>query len=143
MPGKVNPTQCEAVTMAAVQVMGNDAAIGFAASQGNFELNVFITVITYNYFQSLDLLADCMDSFGEHCAAGITANREKMRENLDRSLMNVTCLSPVIGYENAAKLAKTAHETGETLKDACVRLGFLTAEEFDDIYKPDELIHPA
>ena len=143
MPGKVNPTQCEAVTMAAVQVMGNDAAIGFAASQGNFELNVFITVIAYDFFQSLNLLADCMDSFGEHCAAGITADRDKMRENLDRSLMNVTCLSPVIGYENAAKLAKTAHETGETLKDACVRLGFLTAEEFDGIYHPDELIHPA
>ena len=143
MPGKVNPTQCEAVTMAAVQVMGNDAAIGFAASQGNFELNVFITVIAYDFFQSLNLLADCMDSFGEHCAAGITADRDKMRENLDRSLMNVTCLSPVIGYENAAKLAKTAHETGETLKDACVRLGFMTAEEFDGIYHPDELIHPA
>lgn len=140
MPGKVNPTQCEALTMLCTEVMGNDATVGFAASQGNFELNVFITVIAFKYFESLNLLADGMDSFGKNCAAGIKADRGKMRENLDRSLMNVTALSPVIGYENAAKVAKAAHETGETLREAALRLGFMTAEEFDEIYHPEQNI---
>ncbi len=140
MPGKVNPTQCEALTMLCAEVMGNDATVGFAASQGNFELNVFITVIAFKYFESLNLLADGMDSFGKNCAAGIKADRLKMRENLDRSLMNVTALSPVIGYENAAKVAKAAHETGETLREAALRLGFMTAEEFDEIYHPEQNI---
>ncbi|MEE0955062.1 MAG: class II fumarate hydratase [Eubacterium sp.] len=142
MPGKVNPTQCEAVTMVAVQVMGNDTAVGIGASQGNFELNVFIPVITYNYIQSLNLLADVMDSFNTKCVSGIKANKEKMHENLERSLMLVTGLSPYIGYENAAKVAHKAHEDNSTLKEACLALGFLTEEEFDRDFHPEKMIGP-
>ena len=131
MPGKVNPTQCEAVTMVAVQVMGNDATIGFAASQGNFELNVFMPVIAYNFLQSVDLLADAIRSFNERCAAGIEANRAKMDANLHNSLMLVTALNPHIGYENAARVAKKAFAEDTSLREACVALGFLTADEFD------------
>ena len=139
MPGKVNPTQCEAVTMAAVQVMGNDAAIGFAASQGNFELNVFMPLITYDYLQSVRLLSDVMKSFEENCVRGIRANRQKCRENLDRSLMLVTALNPYIGYENAAKTAKFAYEKDISLKEACVKLGFLSSERFDEVFHPEEM----
>lgn len=140
MPGKVNPTQCEAVTMVAVQVMGNDATIGFAASQGNFELNVFMPVIAYNYLQSVRLLADVIGSFDERCAGGITANREKMDHNLHDSLMLVTCLNPSIGYENAAKVAHKAFDEGTSLREACVSLGFLTSEEFDEVFKPEDMV---
>ena len=139
MPGKVNPTQCEAVTLAAVQGMGNDAAIGFAASQGNFELNVFMPLIAYNYLQSVKLLADVMDSFEENCVRGIKANRQKCKENLDRSLMLVTALNPYIGYENAAKTAKFAYENDISLKEACVKLGFLSSERFDEVFHPEEM----
>ena len=140
MPGKVNPTQCEAVTMVAVQVMGNDAAIGFAASQGNFELNVFMPVIAYNYLQSVRLLADAIRSFDEHCACGIVADRERMHHNLHDSLMLVTCLNPHIGYENAARVAHKAFDEGTSLKEACVALGYLTAERFDEVFKPEEMV---
>ncbi len=140
MPGKVNPTQCEAVTMVAVQVMGNDAAIGMAASQGNFELNVFMPVIAYNYLQSVRLLADAIVSFDERCASGITANREKMGENLHRSLMLVTSLNPYIGYDNAARVAKKAFAEGTSLKEACVALGLLTPERFDEVFHPEQMV---
>lgn len=140
MPGKVNPTQCEAVTMVAVQVMGNDAAIGFAASQGNFELNVFMPVIIYNFLQSVRLLADCMDSFHTRCALGIKADEEKCRNNLHNSLMLVTALNPYIGYENAAKVAHMAYDEGISLKEACVKLGFLTAQRFDEVFHPEEMV---
>ncbi len=140
MPGKVNPTQCEAVTMVAVQVMGNDAAIGFAASQGNFELNVFMPVIAYNFLQSADLLADAILSFDERCASGIVANRDKMDANLHNSLMLVTALNPYIGYENAAKVAKKAYAEGTSLRDACVELGFLSAERFDEVFHPEQMV---
>ena len=140
MPGKVNPTQCEAVTMVAVQVMGNDATIGFAASQGNFELNVFMPVIMYNFLQSVRLLSDVMNSFNENCVVGIRANCEKMRANLNNSLMLVTALNPHIGYENAAKVAKKAHNEGITLKEACVKLGFLSGEEYDRIVIPEKMV---
>ena len=140
MPGKVNPTQCEAVTMVAVQVMGNDATIGFAASQGNFELNVFMPVIAYNFLQSVDLLADAILSFDERCASGIKANRVKMDANLHNSLMLVTALNPHIGYENAAKVAKKAFAEETSLKDACVALGFLTADEFDAVFHPEQMV---
>ena len=140
MPGKVNPTQCEQVTMVAVQVMGNDAAIGFAASQGNFELNVFLPVTAYNFLQSARLLSESIASFDERCVSGLKANREKMRENLHRSLMLVTALSPHIGYENAAKVAKKAYDDELSLKDACVALGFLSAERFDEIFHPEEMV---
>lgn len=140
MPGKVNPTQCEAVTMVAVQVMANDVAVGMSASQGNFELNVFMPVCIHNFLQSVRLLADAIVSFNDHCACGIRANREKMDENLHRSLMLVTCLNPYIGYENAAKTAKKAHSESISLKEACVALGFLTAEQFDEIVKPEKMV---
>ena len=140
MPGKVNPTQCEAVTMVAVQVMGNDAAIGIAASQGNFELNVFMPVCIYNFLQSARLLAECMLSFHDHCVSGITANKEKMHDNLHNSLMLVTALNPYIGYENAAKTAKKAFAENITLKEACVELGFLTAERFDEAFHPEKMV---
>ena len=139
MPGKVNPTQCEAVTMVAVQVMGNDAAIGFAASQGIFELNVFMPVIAYNFIQSCRLLAESILSFNKNCAVGITANREKMHDNLHNSLMLVTALNPYIGYENAAKTSHLAYEKNISLKDACVQLGFLTPERFDEVFHPEEM----
>ena len=140
MPGKVNPTQCEAVTMVAVQVMGNDATIGFAASQGNFELNVFMPVIAYNFLQSADLLADAILSFDERCASGIRANRAKMDANLHNSLMLVTALNPYIGYENAAKVAKKAYAEGTSLRDACVNLGFLTPQRFDEVFHPEQMV---
>ena len=142
MPGKVNPTQCEAITMVAVQVMGNDAAIGFAASQGNFELNVFMPVIAYNFIQSARLLAESMESFNKNCAVGITANKEKMHHNLYNSLMLVTALNPYIGYENAAKTAHKAFDENISLKEACVGLGFLTAEKFDEVFKPEAMAYP-
>ena len=140
MPGKVNPTQCEAVTMAAVQVMANDVAVGMAASQGNFELNVFMPVCIHNFLQSVRLLADCMDSFRIHCVQGITPNREKCRENLHNSLMLVTALNPYIGYENAAETAKLAYAEGISLREACVKLGFLTPEKFDEVFHPEEMV---
>ncbi len=140
MPGKVNPTQCEAVTMVAVQVMGNDAAIGMAASQGNFELNVFMPVIIYNFLQSARLLAEAIVSFNKNCAAGITANRQKMHDNLHNSLMLVTALNPYIGYENAAKTAKKAYKENISLKEACVALGFLTEEKFDEVFHPEQMV---
>ena len=140
MPGKVNPTQCEQVTMVAVQVMGNDTAVGIAASQGNFELNVFMPVLAYNFLQSARLLADSIRSFNDHCAVGITADREKMRHNLHNSLMLVTALNPYIGYENAAKTAKTAFAENISLREACVKLGFLTAERFDEVFHPEEMV---
>ena len=142
MPGKVNPTQSEAVTMVAVQVIGNDAAIGFAASQGNFELNVFMPVIAYNFIQSARLLAEAMESFNKNCAVGIKANKEKMHHNLYNSLMLVTALNPYIGYENAAKTAKKAYKENISLKEACVGLGFLTAEKFDEVFKPEDMAYP-
>ncbi|MDD6200701.1 MAG: class II fumarate hydratase [Firmicutes bacterium] len=140
MPGKVNPTQCEAVTMVAVQVMGNDAAVGFAASQGNFELNVFMPVMIYNFLQSARLLAEVMVSFNRNCVVGIRANREKMDHNLHNSLMLVTALNPYIGYENAAKTVKLAFKEKMSLKEACVMLGFLTAERFDEVFHPEQMI---
>ena len=139
MPGKVNPTQCEAMTMVAVQVMGNDAAIGFAASLGNFELNVFMPVIAYNFLQSVRLLSDVIVSFNDNCAVGIKANREKMKHNLHNSLMLVTALNPYIGYDNAAKTSKKAYKENISLKEACVQLGFLTAEKFDEVFHPEEM----
>ncbi|MFR9308046.1 MAG: lyase family protein, partial [Lachnospiraceae bacterium] len=139
MPGKVNPTQCEAVTMVAVQVMANDCAVGLAASQGNFELNVFMPVLIYNFLQSVRLLSDAMRSFNDNCCVGITPNREKMHENLHRSLMLVTCLNPYIGYENAAKTAKKAFHENISLREACVALGFLSAERFDEVFHPEEM----
>ena len=139
MPGKVNPTQCEAVTMVAVQVMGNDVAVGMAASQGNFELNVFMPVCSYNFLQSARLLAEVIVSFNNNCAVGIKANREKMHHNLHNSLMLVTALNPYIGYENAAKTAKKAYKDNISLREACVELGFLTAEKFDEVFHPEEM----
>lgn len=140
MPGKVNPTQCEAVTMVAVQVMGNDCAIGFAASQGNFELNVFMPVIAYDYLQSVRLLADAIRSFDGRCASGIVADRERMSRNLHRSLMLVTCLNPHIGYDRAARVAHKAFAEGTSLRDACVALGYLSEERFDEVFRPEELV---
>ncbi len=140
MPGKVNPTQCEAVTMVAVQVMGNDTAVGIAASQGNFELNVFMPVCVYNFLQSARLTAEAILSFNKNCAVGIKANREKMHHNLHNSLMLVTALNPYIGYENAAKTAKKAFKDNISLKEACVELGFLTAEKFDEVFHPEEMV---
>ena len=140
MPGKVNPTQCEQVTMVAAQVMGNDVTVGIAASQGNFELNVFMPVCAYNFLQSARLLAESMDAFRERCVSGIRANRERMQENVDRSLMLVTALSPKIGYENAAKTAQKAHREGTSLREACVALGFLTGEEFDECFHPERMV---
>lgn len=140
MPGKVNPTQCEAVTMVAVQVMGNDVAVGMAASQGNFELNVFMPVTIYNFLQSARLLAEAIVSFNNNCAVGITANKEKMHHNLHNSLMLVTALNPYIGYENAAKTAKKAYKDNISLKEACVELGFLTPERFDEVFHPEQMV---
>lgn len=140
MPGKVNPTQCEAVTMVAVQVIGNDVAVGMAASQGNFELNVFMPVCIYNFLQSTRLLAEAMVSFNNNCAVGIKANKEKMHHNLHNSLMLVTALNPYIGYENAAKTAKKAFKENISLKEACIALGFLTAEKFDEVFHPEKMV---
>jgi len=140
MPGKVNPTQCEAVTMVAVQVMGNDVAVSMAASQGNFELNVFMPVLIFNFLQSARLLSDAMVSFHDHCIIGIQADREKMRSNLHNSLMLVTALNPHIGYENAARVAKKAYKENTSLKEACVALGYLTEAEFDAVFHPEEMV---
>lgn len=142
MPGKVNPTQSEAMTMVAVQVMGNDAAINIAGSQGNFELNVFKPVIIYNFLQSVRLLADTCTMFNEHCAVGIQPNSEKIQYFVENTLMLVTALNPHIGYDNAAKIAKNAHAKGITLKESAVELGILTSERFDELIKPAEMIHP-
>ena len=140
MPGKVNPTQCEAVTMVAVQVMGNDAAMGFAASQGNFELNVFMPVCAYNFLQSARLLADAMDSFNRNCLAGLRADRQRMADYLGRSLMLVTCLTPHIGYERAAEAAKLAHREGLSLREAVLRLGYLDGESYDRAVDPEKMV---
>ena len=140
MPGKVNPTQCEAVTMVAVQVMGNDTTVGIAASQGNFELNVFMPVCIYNYLQSVSLLSDVMLSFEQNCVRGIKANEEKMHENLHNSLMLATALSPHIGYENTARVVHLAHEKGLSLREACIALGYLTDEKFDEVFHPEEMV---
>jgi fumarate hydratase class II len=142
MPGKVNPTQSEAMTMVAVQVMGNDAAIGFAASQGNFELNVFKPVIAYNFLQSVRLLADAAKSFNDHCAIGIEPDRKRIAEHLNNSLMLVTALNRKIGYDNAAKIAKNAHKKGLTLKESAIELGLLTGEEFDAEVRPENMVGP-
>jgi fumarate hydratase class II len=142
MPGKVNPTQCEAMTMVCCQVFGNDATIGFAASQGNFELNVFKPVIAYNLLQSIQLLADASQSFDEHCAQGIEPNRDVLERHLRNSLMLVTALNPKIGYDNAAKVAKYAHKSGGTLRAAAIELGLLTGEEFDKAVRPEEMVGP-
>ena len=140
MPGKVNPTQCEALTMVAAQVMGNDVTVGFAASQGNFQLNVYMPVIAYNFLQSARLLSDGVRSFTKNCLSGLTPNRDKMAENLSKTLMTVTALSPRIGYDRAAEIAKAAHKNGTTLREECLRLGYLSAEEFDEIVKPEDMI---
>ncbi len=140
MPGKVNPTQCEAITMIAAQVMGNDATIGFCASQGNFQLNVFMPVTIYNFLQSVRLLKDGIKSFNEHCVKGIVANKKKMHQNLHNSLMLVTALTPYIGYEKGAEIAKLAHKEELSLKEACMKLGYLNEEEFDRYFCPEEMI---
>ncbi|NTU27079.1 class II fumarate hydratase [Bacillus tequilensis] len=142
MPGKVNPTQSEALTMIAAQIMGNDATIGFAASQGNFELNVFKPVIIYNFLQSVQLLSDGMNSFHDKCAVGIEPDKETIQENLSNSLMLVTALNPHIGYENAAKIAKLAHKEGLTLKEAALKLELLTEEQFNEMVKPEDMVKP-
>jgi len=142
MPGKVNPTQCEALSMAYVQVMGNDTAIGIAASQGNFELNVYMPVLIYNFLESVDLMATAMISFNENCAVGIKANKKNIKENLEQSLMLVTALNPYIGYENAAKVAKLAHKENITLKEAAVKMKLMTEEEFDKAVIPSNMIKP-
>lgn len=141
MPGKVNPTQAEALTMVCLQVMGNDTAISMAASQGNYQLNVYMPLIAYNFLQSVRLLADALKSFNLHCAQGIKPNREKIQENLDKSLMLVTALNPYLGYENAAKIAKKAYAENKTLKEACLDLGLLTEDEFDRILDPKKMVH--
>src|SRR6266481_2244256 len=142
MPGKVNPTQSEALTMVAVQVMGNDAAIGFAGSQGNFELNVFKPVMVFNYLHSVELLADSCNSFVEHCVRGIEANREQIDHYLKNSLMLVTALAPKIGYDNAAQVAKAAHHARISLREAAIKLGYVPPEEFDALVKPEDMTHP-
>jgi len=142
MPGKVNPTQCEAITMVAIQVMGNDAAIGFAGSQGNFELNVFKPVMIFNYLHSVELLADSCNSFVDHCVHGIEVNRDIVDHYVKDSLMLVTALAPKIGYDNAAKVAHTAHHEHTSLRQAALKLGFLTGEEFDALVKPEDMTHP-
>jgi fumarate hydratase class II len=142
MPGKVNPTQSEAMTMVAVQVFGNDAAIGFAGSQGNFELNVFNPVMIHNLLHSIRLIKDACHGFVDYCVAGIELNREKIDEHLKNSLMLVTALNPHIGYDNAAKIAKNAHKKGISLRESAVELGLLTGEQFDEYVKPEEMTHP-
>ena len=142
MPGKVNPTQCEAITMVAVQVMGNDTAIGFAGSQGNFELNVFKPVMIFNYLHSVELLADSSNSFVDHCVTGIEVNREQIDSYLHNSLMLVTALAPRIGYDQAAQVAKAAHHSGISLREAALKLGFVTADEFDALVRPEDMTHP-
>ena len=140
MPGKVNPTQCEAMTMVCVQVMGHDTTIGLAASQGNFQLNVFMPVMIYDFLESVNLMADACDSFRRNCAEGIRPNRERIDENLRKSLMLVTALNPHIGYENAAKIAKLAHKEGTTLKEAALKLGLVSEEDFDAWVDPSKMV---
>jgi fumarate hydratase class II len=142
MPGKVNPTQCEAMTMVAVQVMGNDAAIGIAGSQGNFQLNVFKPVIIHNFLQSVRLLTDACRSFREHCAAGIEVNQEQVDSYVQNSLMQVTALSPVVGYDRSAQIAHTAHVDRSSLREAAIKLGFLSGEEFDRWVKAEKMTSP-
>jgi fumarate hydratase class II len=142
MPGKVNPTQCEAMTMVCVQVMGNDAAIGFAGSQGNFELNVFKPVMIYNFLHSVQLVTDTCHSFVEHCAMGIEANRDRIESYVKNCLMLVTALNPKIGYDNAAKIAKTAHKQGINLREAALQLGLISGEEFDRVVVPERMTRP-
>jgi fumarate hydratase, class II len=142
MPGKVNPTQCEALTMVSTQVMGNDVTIGFAGSQGNFELNVFKPVMIFNYLHSVELLADACNSFVEHCAHGIEVNREKIEHYVKTSLMLVTALAPKIGYDNAAKVAHTAHVEHSSLRQAAIKLGYITGEEFDQLVRAEDMTHP-
>lgn len=142
MPGKVNPTQCEAMTMVAVQVMANDVAVGLAASQGNFQLNVFMPVCIYNFLQSVTLLSDAMVSFHDHCAVGILPDEGRIREHLNNSLMLVTALNPHVGYEKAAQIAKLAHQEQLTLREAAEQLGLLTGEEFDRLVRPEDMVHP-
>ena len=140
MPGKVNPTQCESMTMICVQVMSNNMAVNMASSQGNFELNVFMPVLIHNFLQSVRLLSDGIRSFRENCVIGIKANKEKMHENLHNSLMLVTAISPYIGYENAAKVSKLAHEKNISLKEATLNMNLMTEEKFDEVFKPEEMI---
>jgi fumarate hydratase class II len=140
MPGKVNPTQSEAMTMACAQVMGNDVAVNIAGMSGNFELNVYMPVIAYDVLQSCRLLADAASSFRENCAEGIEPNRERLQQNLENSLMLVTALNPHIGYDNAARIAKHAHKKGTTLKQAALELGLLTAEQFDQWVRPEKMV---
>ena len=142
MPGKINPTQCEAVTMLCMQVFGNDVTINFAGASGNFELNVFKPVIAHNFLQSVRLLADGMKSFEEHCVRGITVNRERITELMERSLMLVTALTPHIGYERAAEIAKRAHREGSSLKHAALALEYVTAEQFDLWVQPEKMTGP-
>jgi fumarate hydratase class II len=142
MPGKVNPTQCEAMTMVAVQVHGNNAAIGFAGSQGNFELNVFKPVIIYNFLHSVNLLHDACQGFVDYLLEGITLNRDRINSYVKNSLMLVTALAPTLGYDKAARIAHTAYEDNSSLREACVKLGYLSGEEFDAIVRPEAMIHP-
>jgi fumarate hydratase class II len=142
MPGKINPTQCEALTMVAVQVFGNDHAVAFAGSQGNFQLNVFKPVILHNVLTSVELLADACSSFRQRCAEGIEPDEKRIKEHLDHSLMLVTALNPHIGYEKAAKISLTAYHEDISLREAALRLGFLTAEEFDAWVRPEDMTHP-
>lgn len=142
MPGKVNPTQCEAMTMVCAQVFGNDVTINFAGASGHFELNVFMPVIAFNILQSIKLLADACESFNDNCIVGITANENNIKKHLENSLMLVTSLNPVIGYDNAAKVAKKAHKENKTLKEAALELGLLTAEKFDEVVRPEKMIGP-
>ena len=142
MPGKVNPTQCEALTMLCCQVMGNDVTIGIAGAAGNFELNVFKPVIAHNFLQSVRLLTDGMSSFERHCASGITAHRQRICEQMERSLMLVTALTPHIGYDKAAEIAKLANKEGTTLKQAALKLGYVSAEDYDRWVVPADMIHP-
>jgi fumarate hydratase class II len=142
MPGKVNPTQCEALTMVCAQVMGNHVAITVAGCQGNFELNVFKPVLIYNLLQSIRLIGDASTSFVEHCVDGIEPDRARIAELLQRSLMLVTVLAPTIGYDNAAKVAKCAHANGTTLREEAVKLGYVSAEQFDRLVRAEDMIHP-
>jgi fumarate hydratase class II len=142
MPGKVNPTQAEALTMVACQVFGNDATVAFAASQGNFELNVFKPVIIYNILQSIRLLSDGMNSFNKNCAVGIEPNRDVIERNINNSLMLVTSLTPLIGYDKAAEIAKTAHKNGTTLKEEALKSGYVTETQFDEYVKPENMVAP-
>jgi fumarate hydratase class II len=142
MPGKVNPTQCEAMTMVCTQVFGNDTTVNFAGASGNFELNVFKPVIIFNVLQSIRLISDACESFTDHCVAGVEANEINIKKHLENSLMLVTALNPYIGYDNAAKVAKKAHKENKTLKEAAIELNLLTAEKFDEIVRPEKMIGP-